>query len=301
VAIEGQNFTNRMMRWPKLLAQSVLPGSIEKRTHARRRIALFFHKHFSKEMTFRRNGFLWTGTPDCLISESIFLHGHYQDDSIEHLAKFLKTERPTVINIGAAIGDVALPLSRTWKKVIAIEPTPATFARLQRNVRQNNLENQIACYQAAISDVAGERQLAVYDEPAACEIVGDDGKVGSGDRECLERVAVKTWRLDSLLESLHVSPEEVSLVWSDTQGFESHVIESAPNLWTHGTCLWVEIWPQGLEVHGGSRRFVEVCKKYFSRFLTENHLDAEPENVDSLDTVVSQLKYGEHVDALLIP
>jgi FkbM family methyltransferase len=290
-----------MMRWPKLVAQSVLPGPAEKRTQARRRIALFFHKKFSKQMTFKRNGFLWTGTPNCLISESIFLHGHYQDEPVEGLARFLKAERSTVINIGAAIGDIALPLSRKWKKVIAIEPTPTTFATLQRNVHQNNLEKQITCYQAAISDITGERELVVYDEPAACELIGDNGQVGYGDRKYLERVAVKTWRLDSLLESMHIAPGDVGLVWSDTQGFEAQVMESAPNLWAQGTCLWVEIWPQGLAAHGGSTRFIEVCKKYFSRFVTEKRLDGETLNMDALDAVVDELKYGEHVDVLLIP
>ena len=301
MTIEGQQFTSRMLRWPKLVAQSVLPGPAENRTQARRRIALFFHKQFSREMTFERNGFLWTGTPECLISESIFLHDHYQDDSIDGLVKFLKFKRPTVVNVGAAIGDVALPFSRKWKKVVAIEPTPSTFARLQRNVRQNNLEEIITCYRAAISDVNGERDLVVYDEPAGCELVGDDGKVSYSVHRILERVAVETWRLDTLLESLHVAPNEVDLVWSDTQGFESQVMESAPNLWAGGTCLWVEIWPQGLEAHGGNSRFVATCKKYFSRFVSEKGLNGDTQSMDALDPIVEALAYGEHVDVLLIP
>jgi FkbM family methyltransferase len=299
--IKGQGFSSRIMRWPKLVAQSILPGPAERRTQAQRRIALFFHKKFPKEMTFERNGFLWTGTPGCLISEAIFLHDHYQDDSIEGLAKFLKFGRSTVVNIGAAIGDVALPLTRTWKTVIAIEPTPSTFALLQRNVRQNHLEEQIICYQAAVSDVTGERELVVYDEPAACELVGDDGRVGYGDRKYRERVSVKTWRLDGLLDSLQVLPEDVGLVWSDTQGFESQVMESAPNLWAGGTCLWVEVWPQGLEAHGGTAHFVEVCKEYFSRFVTEKTLNGEAQEVAALGAVAAKLGYGEHIDVLLIP
>jgi FkbM family methyltransferase len=252
-------------------------------------------------MTFKRNGFLWTGTPSCLISESIFLHDHYQDSSIDVLPKFLRPGRSTAVNIGAAIGDIALPLTRQWKKVIAIEPTPTTFARLQRNVRQNNLEEQITCHQAAISDSNGARQLVVYDEPAVCEIVGDDGKLAYDNREYLERVTVKTWRLESLLESLSVAPSDVGLVWSDTQGLEFQVIESAPDLWAGGTCLWVEIWPQGLEAHGGSRRFVDACKKHFRSFVSEKHLDREPENLSALDSIATGLKYGEHEDVLLIP
>jgi FkbM family methyltransferase len=252
-------------------------------------------------MTFERNGFRWTGEPNCLVSESIFLSDHYQDDSIEAVSGFVKSDRPTAVNIGAHMGDVALPLSRKWKKVIAIEPTPSTFAKLQRNVRQNGLERQIICYQAAITDTSGERELVVYRETAACELVGDDGRVGYGDREYLERVPVKTWRLDHLMEALKVPPAEIGLVWSDTQGFEAQVMESAPALWAGGTCLWVEIWPQGLECHGGSRHFVEVCKKHFTRFVDERRLDGEPETIDALETIVSALKYGEHTDVLLIP
>jgi FkbM family methyltransferase len=252
-------------------------------------------------MSFERNGFRWTGEPNCLVSESIFLSDHYQDDSIEAVSRFVKLDRPTVVNIGAHMGDVALPLSRKWEKVIAIEPAPSTFAKLQRNVRQNGLDGRIICYQAAISDTSGERELVVYRETAACELVGDEGRVGYGDREYLERVPVKTWRLDHLMEALKVSANDVGLVWSDTQGFESQVIESAPALWAGGTCLWVEIWPQGLECHGGSRHFVEVCKKYFAHFVEEKRMDGKPESIDALELIVDRLKDGEHTDVLLIP
>jgi FkbM family methyltransferase len=298
---EGHTLVSRIVRWPKIVAHSVLPGPAERRTLARRRIALFFHRQFSTEMTFQRNGFRWTGTPSCLISESIFLSGHYQDASIIQLAKLVKNGRSTVVNIGAHIGDVALPLSRKWNHVIAIEPNPSTFEKLKVNVRQNQLEENIECYQAAISDEAGEGNLVVYRETAACELIGDEGRLGYGSREYVARVPVKTVRLDSLLESLAVAPSDVALVWSDTQGFEPHVIESAPQLWAGGTCLWVEIWPQGLDCHGGSRHFIEVCKKHFTRIVRAERLDGEPEHIDALDSIISDLKSGEGTDALLIP
>ena len=252
-------------------------------------------------MTFRRNGFQWTGTPGCLVSESIFLSDHYQDDSISALSRFVKSGRPAVVNIGAHIGDVALPLSRQWQRVIAVEPNPATFAKLQQNVRQNGLEARISCHPFAVSDSAGEARLVVYPETAACELVGNEGKVGYGTREYKEQLPVQTVRLDSLVASLGIAPDDVALVWSDTQGFESHVIRSAPELWAAGTCLWVEIWPQGLECHGGTRQFIELCKKYFTRVVRADRLEAEPENIDALELIVRGLKPEEGTDALLIP
>jgi FkbM family methyltransferase len=290
-----------MARWPKLVAQSVLPGPVERRILARRRIALFFYRKFSTEMNFRRNGFLWTGTSGSLVSESIFLSGHYQDDSIEQLKKFVKSARSTVVNIGAHIGDVALPLTRRWKRVIAIEPNPGTFGMLLRNVCQNGLEGRIKCFQAAISDQAGEGQLVVYPEAANCELLGSEHQVGYGLDGDSMFIPVKTARLDVLLQSLDVAADDVALVWSDTQGFESHVIESAPRLWAGGTCLWVEIWPRGLDCHGGSHQFIELCKQHFRRIVRAERLNSEPEHIEALDSIVGGLKFGEHTDALLIP
>ena len=299
--IEGHDLARRAVRWSKLVMQCVLPSPPESRTHARRRVALFFHRRFSSEMTFRRNGFRWTGTPLCLISESIFLYDHYQDASIERLIKFVNADRPVVVNIGAHIGDIALPLSRKWKQVIAIEPNPKTFAMLQRNVRQNGLCGRIVCCQAAISDLPGEGQLVVYPESANCELLGKEGQVGYGLGDHPEYVQVRTDRLDRLLESLEVAPHNVALVWSDTQGFESHVIESASQLWANGTCLWVEIWPTGLDCHSGTRYFVELCKQHFSRLVRAERLGGEPEPIGAIDSIVAALKFGEHTDALLIP
>jgi len=161
--------------------QSLLPGSQTRRIRARRQIALFFLRHFRTEMTFRRNGFLWTGAPFCLVAESIFLDDHYQDTHIEALTKWLKGDRPVIVNIGAHIGDVALPLSRTGKRIIAIEPNPETFARLQRNVRQNNLDREIICCQLAVSDMIGEARLVIDPQTANCELMNENGETVKSD------------------------------------------------------------------------------------------------------------------------
>jgi FkbM family methyltransferase len=296
---------HKLIRWiergSQLGLRSLLPGPQEARVLARRQIALFFLRHFRKEMTFRRNGFTWTGSPFCLVSESIFLSGHYQDAFIELLLKYLNAERTVIVNIGAHIGDVALPFSRTGKRVVAIEPNPKTFARLQKNVRQNNLDARIDCLQFAISDKEGLAQLVVYPDAASSELLGDESRVGYGLGVQSIQVQVKTVRLDGLLKSRGITPDQVALVWSDTQGLEAQVIESAPDLWRNGTLLWVEIWPRGLDCHGGADHFVELCKRHFRSLLRADQMKCDPEPIDNVESIVRSLKFGEHTDALLIP
>ncbi len=252
-------------------------------------------------MTFRRNGFTWTGAPYCLVSESIFLNDHYQDLSIEPVLKHLRPEKTVVVNIGAHLGDVALPLSRTGMRVIAIEPDARSFARLRKNVRQNNLDGKIECLQFAISDVEGLAQLVVYPNTVSSELLGEESKVGYGLGPQSSLVPVSTVRLDRLLKSLRIPPDKVALVWSDTQGFESHVIESAPDLWLKGTPLWVEIWPRGLDCHGGTDHFIQLCKRHFQRILSADRLHGDPEPIEAIESIVGKLRFGEHTDALLIP
>ena len=281
----------------------VSPGA---RRTARRRLALALLTRLRPEVTFRRNGFNWTGPTACSITGSIFVDDHYQDAYLEPITKWLTGNtdfsRPVVVNIGANLGDVALPLSRTGKRVIAIEPHPESFARLQHNVRQNGLAERIECCDVAISDELGSAELVLAANPGNSELRGDGGRVGFNGVDVVRGVIpVRTMRLDTLMESLGIASAEIALVWSDTQGYESQIISSAPALWKNGTPLWVEIWPKGLDCHGGTDRFVEVCNRYFKRILVADRLGDEPEPIDALGCLVRALKPGTFTDGLLIP
>jgi FkbM family methyltransferase len=258
------------------------------------------------EITFRRNGFKWTGPTASCITRSIFVNDHYQDGYLKAINKWLRANtdfsRPVVVNVGANLGDVALPLSRLGKRVIAIEPNPESFARLQQNVRQNGLGDSIQCCEVAISDEPGNADLVVAGQPGNSELRGDGGRIGFNGVDVVRSVvSVKTIRLETLLQSLGIPLAEVGLVWSDTQGYESQVISSAPGLWKNGTPLWVEIWPKGLDCHGGTVRFIELCNQYFKRILVADRLGDEPEAIDGLAGMVRALQYGTFTDALLIP
>jgi FkbM family methyltransferase len=65
--------------------------------------------------------------------------GHYhQQDMLLFLEKCVSKE-DIVVDIGAHIGTLTIPLATWAKQVIAFEPAPASFALLEQNARQNNL------------------------------------------------------------------------------------------------------------------------------------------------------------------
>jgi len=272
----------------------------------RRSLALALLRRLRAEMTFRRNGFKWTGPTACSITGSLFMNGHYQDAYLEPITKWLRANtdfsRPVAVNIGANLGDVALPLSRTWEKVVAVEPNPETFARLQYNVKQNGLAERIQCCKVAISDEPGSAELVLAGDPGNCELRGDLNGIGFNGVDVVRgAVSVTTIRLDALMEALGIRSADVGLVWSDTQGYESQVILSAPGLWRSGTPLWVEIWPKGLDCHGGAGRFIEVCNRHFKRILVADQLGREPVAIDAVGDLVRALRPGTFTDGLLIP
>jgi FkbM family methyltransferase len=286
--------------------QSVFSGSAAVRCRARRRLALGVLKRLRSEITFRRQGFLWTGSTASTITQTIFLEEHYQDAHLEPLTAWLQAHtdfaRPFIVNVGANIGDVALPLTRTGKRVVAVEPNPETFVRLQRNVRQNGLADRVTCCESAISTEGGTAELVLARDAGNSEINVPDGRLGfDGVDERKRIVPVKTARLDALLESLHVASSQVALVWSDTQGFESQVIASAPALWQNGTPLWVEIWPKGLACHGGIQSFLDLCQRHFRRLLPGCRFEGEPESINALEPITAGLKGAEFTDVLLLP
>lgn len=290
----------------KLGARSFLPGRPELRRIARRKLVLKAQALFRDELTFRRNGFLWTGAAASSITEAIYTSDHYQDAHLTELTDWLKAhtpfQRPVVVNVGANIGDVALPLTRFGKRVIAIEPNPETFVRLQRNVRQNGLESQVTCCAVAIAERVGVAELVTATDPGNSEIRESNGRLGfEGVDQLVSVVSVRTVRMDDLLSELHIPPDDVALVWSDTQGFESQVIASGAGLWQRGTPFWVELWPKGLACHGGVEQFIGLAERHFTRIIPATRLGSAPEPISQLRPLLAGLQNAEFTDALLLP
>lgn len=87
----------------------------------------------------------------------------YEQDWVRVIS-FGMNNADSFIDVGAHIGVYALSMAQAYpdKRVVAIEPLPSNYSRLEENVQANGLSN-VELHQAVISDVAGS--VRVYVNP----------------------------------------------------------------------------------------------------------------------------------------
>jgi FkbM family methyltransferase len=291
-------------------------------TFARRWLAWEFLRGDAETITFDRNGFTWSVFTNDIVGRSLYIRGDFQLEALQPLLAWLKANRPhyaertAIVNIGANIGDTALPLAKaSGKKVIACEPVPRTFGLLKKNVQLNQMEQQVDCRQIAIATMAGTIEMLAPQDSGHSEVKSSNGKQGFDGRygkEQCEVAHVPSLPLDAVVKGCNLQPENIALAWSDTQGFESEVIASGSSLWQAGVPLWVEVAPEGLEVHGGLAHFESLCREHFRQLiLDEQFLDAgrdqTPYPIERISEVIRKLQQGkdrrgrDEQDVLLIP
>jgi FkbM family methyltransferase len=242
---------------------------------ARRRLAWRFLEGNAETLGFERSGIHWTGPLSSVIVQELFTHGHYQQQQIRPLKEWLERNSRTwelssvIVNVGANIGDSAVLLAlETRKRVLACEPLPVAFDFLEENVRSNHLEGRVVCRLVAIGTRNGMIEMVSPGDGARAEIA-TQGSQGFGltTHLAVVRTQVTMTTLAALLQTEGIDIPQVGLVWSDTQGYESEIVASGAALWGNGIPLWVELWPDGLDAHGGLIRFVEICQKHFKSFV----------------------------------
>ena len=298
----------------------VLPGKSGR--FARRWLAWEFLRGDAETITFQRDGFTWSVFTKDIVGRSLYIHGEFQLEALLPLLTWLKTGRPqfseqtAIINVGANIGDTALPLAKaSGKKIIACEPVPRTFELLRKNAELNQMTAQVDCRQVAIATQKGTIEMLAAKDSGHSEVKSQNGKQGFGgryDKEQCQVTQVPSLPLDQLVHDCNLRPEAVALVWSDTQGFESEVIASGSSLWKAGVPLWVEVAPAALEIHGGVARFESLCREHFRQLILDEQFldsgrDQTPHPVERIAEVLRKLQQGkdrrgrDEQDVLLIP
>jgi FkbM family methyltransferase len=129
------------------------------------------------------------------------------------------------VDVGANIGYYTAMGSRLVGpsgRVLAFEPSPACFDRLQGLVAAGRLEN-VQLFQSAVGAAAGTSTLygsADVDNSGAATLRADLGHDGEG-------VDVPVVRLDDVVDGMD---GEVGLLKVDTEGFEQQVLAGAASL-----------------------------------------------------------------------
>jgi len=125
-------------------------------------------------------------------------------------------------DIGANVGCYSMLFGQwigTAGMVFAFEPSPATFAGLERHVALNDLEGVVRAVQAAVSDESAAADFLVLDNQGMSRLASRNGTAGAG-----QLVRVPTVSVDDFCEREGVSPD---LIKVDVEGFELAVLRGA--------------------------------------------------------------------------
>jgi FkbM family methyltransferase len=130
------------------------------------------------------------------------------------------------LDIGAYHGIYSLVAGRRTGrtgKIVAFEPSPREFSRLQRHLRWNRIANARA-ERVAVGADAGEQTFFQVSS-------GDQTRNGlrpPGSRDELKEIAVRTISLDQYIEA--ISLERIDVVKLDVEGGELDVLRGAASL-----------------------------------------------------------------------
>jgi FkbM family methyltransferase len=154
-----------------------------------------------------------SGPGEAKVFWQIFIHQCYR----------LWADCKTIVDAGANIGifSVWAALQLPESRILALEPFPETFRRLQHNVRSNRLEPRVEVQPLALGARSEERTM-----PAA----GESQRRGlmHADQQDKNETAVKviSITLADLLDRYHLS--KIDLLKMDIEGSEWEVLLSTP-------------------------------------------------------------------------
>ena len=178
------------------------------------------------------DGFMWL-----IIGESgkdaLGRHEELPISFLGWLGKRFINMKTIFVDVGANVGMYSIRLSKSFEKIIAIEPDPNNFDILRENIKLNNIKN-IYPLNVAVGDIDGEAIIK-------CNGVGSRvvAKAKKGTEiDGLKKV--KIVRLDTLLPGIFdLENFELIVIKVDVEGFEEAVIRGAENILNDYKIVWL--------------------------------------------------------------
>ena len=187
-----------------------------------------------------RYGRMLANRHDAWVGEAVIRFGEYSPVEMEFLRSLIPQELddkgngPIVIEVGAHIGSLTVPLARhvgSRGMVVAFEPQRYVFQLLAANVALNSLPN-VVLRNAAVADTPGMTRVPVLDP----NLPQNSG--GTRLQNVTEGENVIRYRLD---EFFHELPR-FDLLKADVEGMELQVLKGAEGLIRqHQPTLYVEV------------------------------------------------------------
>ena len=150
--------------------------------------------------------------------------------------------RPLAIDIGAHEGESASAIRREFPKarVLSIEPSPHTFARLQTQASQDGFE----CFNLALGEAEGTLDFNCYEKSQCNSLLPPDPArhaVLAALREPATVVRVPVTTLDRFMQDRGLEGAEVHYLKMDVQGFENRVLRGAQETLAKTRHIMIEV------------------------------------------------------------
>jgi len=162
-----------------------------------------------------------------------YYRGKYDGHIISALIRLLDSSE-WVLDIGANIGFYSVPLSLHLQKsegagkVVAFEPHPGNFSRLQLNLKENDLLGVCDCYQIALSDEEKTVDLVMREDFERGSSTGNASlaSVRSMDKG-FKKTEVKSVKLDQVVDQILPSGAKIGFLKIDIEGHEDRFLDGA--------------------------------------------------------------------------
>ncbi|NMB87349.1 MAG: FkbM family methyltransferase [Chloroflexi bacterium] len=132
----------------------------------------------------------------------------------------------TVLDVGANVGQFAVAAAHIFPgvQVISFEPEPASFARLQGNIRRLP---QVEAHALAVGDLPGQVEFHVnaYSPSSSILPLGETHRQAFPFAREADLIRVTQVRLDDFLAGREFRPPVLMKI--DVQGYEDHVLRGA--------------------------------------------------------------------------
>jgi FkbM family methyltransferase len=154
---------------------------------------------------------------DVFIGGALDRCGEYSEGEVQKLLSLIDGTS-IVVEVGANIGAITVPLARRAKWVHAFEPQPEIYKLLVRNIEQNSHQHNVYCLDYAVGRKAGFAPITVidYDKDGI-----NTGAATLGAYDDNGAVQVRT------LDSYCAEFDALDLIKIDVEGMEAAVIDGA--------------------------------------------------------------------------
>lgn len=229
---------------------------------------------------------------DLGVGGELIKNGSYGSNEIEQILK-LTNKKSSVLFVGAHVGALAIPVSKSVSKVTAIEANPNTFKLLSANISINNVKN-ITAIQIAASDKKGSLEFVLSKTNSGGSKIMPIIKEYMYFSDNPTIIKVEAEKLDDILK------DDFDLILMDIEGSEYFALKGMKRILSHAQYLIVEFLPHHLKnVSGVSvKEFLELIEPHFnSLYIPSKKITVKKS--DFLKTLEKMYDSGEGDDGIV--